>query len=170
MTSSLTPCAISGKDIFGKALNLSTEADSRMERGASITRDLCLDVEDLKSNQEEADTSMLLHAKYAAGQCQEEKIVIQSPDTDVLVLSAAHFEDIASEKLWFRTGVKDRLRFVPVLDVCQNLSNRVLKALPAFHALTGCDTTSAFSGIGKKKPWNVFIRSAVHQESLTNLD
>ena len=34
VTSSLTPCAISGKDIFGKALNLSSEADSRMERGA----------------------------------------------------------------------------------------------------------------------------------------
>ena len=135
----------------------------------AITRDSCVDVGDLKSNQEEADTRMLLHAKYAAGQCQEAKIVIQSPDTDVLVLSAAHFEDIASKELWFHTGVKDRLRFVPVHDVCQNLSNRVLKALPAFHALTGCDTTSALFGIGKKKPWSVFIRSAVHQESLTIL-
>ena len=47
---------------------------------------------------EEADTRMLLHAQYAAGQCQEAKIVIQSPDTDVLVLSAAHFEDIASRR------------------------------------------------------------------------
>ena len=51
----------------------------------AITRDSCVDVEDLKSNQEEADTGMLLHAKYAAGQCQEAKIVIQSLDTDVLV-------------------------------------------------------------------------------------
>ena len=139
------------------------------ERCVAITRDSCVDVEDLKSNQEEEDTRMLLHAKYAAGQCQEAKIVIQSPDTDLLVLSAAHFEDIASKELWFRTGVKDRLRFVPVHDVCLNLSNRVLKALPAFHALIGCDTTSALSGIGKKKPRNVFIRSAVHQESFTIL-
>ena len=95
--------------------------------------------------------------------------MIRSPDTDVLVLSAAHFEGIASKELWFRTGVKDRLHFVSVHDVCQNLSNRVLKALPAFHALTGCNTTNALSGIGKKKPWNVFIRSTVHQESLTIL-
>ena len=50
----------------------------------AITRDSCVDVEDLKSNQEEADTKMLLHAKYAAGQCQEAKIVVQSPDNDVL--------------------------------------------------------------------------------------
>ena len=133
------------------------------ERCMAITRDLCVDVEDLKSNQEEADSRMLLHPNYAAGQCQEAKI--QSSDTDVLVLSAAHFEDITSKELWFCTGVKDCLCFVPVHDVCQNLSSRVLKALPAFHALTGCDTTR----IGKKKPWKVFIRSAVHQESLTIL-
>ena len=82
------------------------------ERCVAITRDSCVDVEDLKSNQEEADTRMLLHAKYEAGQCPEEKIVIQSPDTDVLVLSAVHFEEIASKELWFRTGVKDRLHFV----------------------------------------------------------
>ena len=76
------------------------------------------------------------------------------------------FEDIAFKE-WFRTGVMDRLRFVPVHDVCQNL--RVMKALLAFHALTSCDTTSALSEIGKKKPWNVFIRSAVNQENLTIL-
>ena len=52
----------------------------------AIMRDSCVDVEDLKPNQEEADTRMLLHAKYASGQCQDAKIVIQSPDTDVLVL------------------------------------------------------------------------------------
>ena len=139
------------------------------ERCVAITRDSCVDVEDLKSNQEEAETRMLLHANYAAGQCQEAKIVIQFPHTDVLVLSAAHFEDIASKELWFRTGVKDRLRFVRVHDVYQNLINRVLKALPAFYALTGCDTTTSLSAIGKKKPWNVFMRSAVQQQSLTIL-
>ncbi|CAH3041730.1 unnamed protein product, partial [Porites lobata] len=89
-----------------------------------------------------------------AGQCQEAKIVIQSPDTDVLVLSAAHFEDIASKELWFRTGVKDRLRFVPVLDVCQNLSRLLMSidtssfvkrslTVRLYHQpLTACDNTS----------------------------
>ena len=40
VTSSLTPCAISGKDIFGKALNLSSEADSKMARGAWPSREI----------------------------------------------------------------------------------------------------------------------------------
>lgn len=30
------------------------------------------------------------------------------------------------------------------------------KALPAFHALTGCDTTSAFFGKGKKSAWSIW--------------
>ena len=30
------------------------------------------------------------------------------------------------------------------------------KSLLAFHALTGCDTTSQFVGIGKQKAWRAF--------------
>ena len=137
------------------------------ERCVAITRDFHSDMTDLTSNHEEADTRMLFHAKYAA--TPETRIIIQSPDTDVLVLAAAHFASIAPKKLWFRTGVKDRLRFAPVHDVCQKLGDRVLAALPAFHALTGCDSNSSISGIGKMKAWKAMIGSEVHQESLSLL-
>ena len=137
------------------------------ERCVEITRaNDYHELSDLQSNQEEADTRMLLHAKHAASERQEVNIVIQSPDTDVLVLCAAHFNSIAPKELWFRTGLKDHLRFIPIHEVCQQLSGRILKSLPAFHALTGCDTTSALSGIGKKKPWKVLMRGPVHQERL----
>lgn len=33
----------------------------------------------------------------------------------------------------------------------------LLKTLPAFHALTGCDTTSQFSGLGKKFCWKIYL-------------
>ena len=66
----------------------------------------------LCSDHEEADTRLLLHAKHAAS--THRRIVIQSPDTDVAVLSIAHFEDLSCQELWFRTGVKDKQRFVPV--------------------------------------------------------
>ena len=137
------------------------------ERCVSITRGSFSDVADLTCNHEEADTRMLVHAEYAAN--PETRIVIQSPDTDVLVLCAAHFASIASKELWFRTGVKDRLRFVPVHDVCQKLGDNFLAALPAFHALAGCDSNSSISGIGKTKAWKAIIRSQVHQESLSLL-
>ena len=137
------------------------------ERCVAITRDSHSDVADLTSNHEEADTRMLFHAKYAAN--PETTIIIQSPDTDVLVLSAAHFARNVSKELWFRTSVKDRLRFVPVHDVCQTLGDRVVLASPAFHSLTGCDSNSSISGIGKTKAWKAIMRSQVHQESLSLL-
>ena len=58
------------------------------------------------------------------------------------------------------------MHFVPVHDVCQRLGDRVLTALSAFHALTGCDSNSSISGIGKKKAWKAMIRSQVNEGNL----
>ena len=98
---------------------------------------------------------LLLHAKYAT--CPETRIIIQSPSTDVLVCST-HFSNISCEELWYRTGVRDRHRHVPVHLLCQKLGQKLCKALPAFHAITGCDTTSVIASVGKKKAWEVLPR------------
>jgi hypothetical protein len=103
----------------------------------------------LRSDHEEADTRLLLHAKHAAN--THPRIVIQSPDTDVAVLSIAHFEDFSCQELWFKTGVKDRQRYIPIHDIHLSFGRLVSKCLPLFDTLTGCDSTSALSGIGKKK-------------------
>lgn len=42
-------------------------------------------------------------------------------------------------------------------------------ALPALHALTGCDSNSSLAGVGKKKAWELLKQSNVHQESLSLL-
>ena len=66
----------------------------------------------------------------------------------------------------FKTGVKDHIRYVPVHAVIQKLGHKLRSALPAFHALTGCDTTSSLAGVGKKKAWTALCRSEKHQEGL----
>ena len=134
------------------------------ERAVCITKTTCEDLEELRSNHEEADTRLLLHAKYATQ--SSSRIIVQSPDTDVLVLCAVHFGAIACDELWFKTGVKDHLRYIPVHAVSQKLGHKLCSALPAFHALTGCDTTSSLPGVGKKKAWVALCRSEQHQESL----
>ena len=116
-----------------------------------ITKDSHSDVADLMSNHEEADTRMLYHAN------PETRIIIQSPDTDVLVSSAAQFASNALKELWFCTGVKYLLRLVPVHNVCQKLGERVLAALPAFQSLSSCDSNSSISGIGKTKAWKAIM-------------
>ena len=102
---------------------------------------------------------LLLHAS------PECRIVLQSPDTDVLALSVAPFSDINCAELWFKTGVKD-LRYVPVHAVSQETGEKMCRALLAFHTITGCDSTSALAGIAKKKGWQVLSRSEQHQDSL----
>ena len=41
------------------------------------------------------------------------------------------------------------------------LSNPVTESLPAFHALSGCDTTSSFSGIGKKTAYKILKKEGM---------
>jgi hypothetical protein len=43
----------------------------------------------------------------------------------------------------------------PVHDLCKSLSAVLCRILPAAHALTGCDTTSAMFGIGKKSVYKL---------------
>ena len=109
----------------------------------------------------------LLHAKHAAA--THPRIVIQSPDTDVAVLSVAHFSDLNCQELWLKTGVKDRLRYLPVHEIQAFLRESLCRCLPSFHALTGCDSTSAFSGIGKKKAWKVLLTKEQMQRDLCTL-
>ena len=132
----------------------------------SIKNGHCHEVPALDSDHEEADTRMLLHAQNAS---QDAQRIIQSPDTDVLLLCVTHYDEIGSDELWFRTGVKDRLRYIPAHKIVISLGPLICKALPAFHSLTGCDSTSALSRMGKKKAWKSIIKNKVHQESLAGV-
>ena len=104
---------------------------------------------------EEADTRMLLHAKHASRDAQ--RVVIQSPDADVLLLCVTHNDEIECDELWFCTAVKDRLRYIPAHKIAAGVGPLMCKGLPAFHALTGCDSTSALSRVGKKKAWKILF-------------
>ena len=82
-------------------------------------------------------------------------IVVKSPDTDVLVLLIHYFPQMTSTcEVWFQTGmvanIKDCRRYIPVHELCKSLYSVVYNTLPATHAVTGCDTTSSFFGIGNK--------------------
>jgi hypothetical protein len=118
-----------------------------------------LDCSCLASTQEEADTRIILHALYSDKLYRENnvqgRIVVKSPDTDVLVLLVHYFPKMKNpSELWFQTGLitstKDYRRYIPIHELCKSLSSVVCEILPAAYALTGCDTTSSFFGIGKK--------------------
>ena len=101
-------------------------------------------------NHEEADTRMLLHVAHATKHGHQ-KVSIRTVDTDVIVLAVAQIQHLQISELWIEFGVGKHYRFIPAHLVALNMGPEKASALPFFHALTGCDTTSAFCGIEKKQ-------------------
>ena len=86
-----------------------------------------------------------------AAQEGHSRVVIRTVDTDVVVLAVANVQRIKDvTELWLAFGVGKNLRFIPSHTIASQLGEVACSALPFFHALTGCDTVSAFSGVGKK--------------------
>ena len=121
---------------------------------------------ELYCNHEEADTRLLLHSAYAAK--SSEHVVINSPDTDVFVLSLAFCMDIDAE-LYFHTGKGNKKRTVAVRQVYRHYGENVCNAIIGCYCITGCDTISAFHGIGKKTALKVMKSSQEHIASLARL-
>ena len=101
---------------------------------------------------EEADTRMILHAADAAARGIK-RICIKTVDTDVVVLAVAYKQHIACKELWvaFRTG--KHFRYIPTHEIAASMGQNECTALPVFHAISGCDSTSSFAGKGKKTAW-----------------
>ena len=91
----------------------------------------------LYSNQEETDTRIVLH-------------VIQSPDTDVLVLLIYHRPVIHTSEIFFATGQVGKhallKRYIPIHTLYDILHPHQYAVMLPIYCLTGCDTVSAFYG------------------------
>ena len=68
-----------------------------------ISPDSCTEISALNTNQEEADTMMILHAKYEADRGAT-SLVIHSPDTDVMVLLLHHNQNKGALHVFMSTG------------------------------------------------------------------
>ena len=144
-------------ELFHAIGNLTTGGELIVSGGRTNTEDVVSsrrEVPELHSSQEEADTKMLLHARHA---CEEgyERIIIESRDTDVLILSMYH-RPMLSEEVWVSSGLSGNPKFVPIHSIV--MDEPIRRNLLGMHAITGCDTVSQFFGIGKKTAWNVFIK------------
>jgi hypothetical protein len=103
-------------------------------------------------NHEEADTRVILHAHHAAA-CGANTLYIRTVDTDIVVLAISFFSRLSLSELWIHFGTGKCARLLAVHEICACIGIDKCHVLPAFHALTGCDTTSAFRGKGKKSAW-----------------
>jgi hypothetical protein len=118
----------------GKCMNLTS---MNSETGVSE------EVEELQSNQKEADTKIMLQTSHTSKHSPDDATVtIRSPDNDVFVLLLYFCQKIP--QVFFDTGSGDKCRLLDVNSIIADTGNYICMALPALHALVGCDSTSAF--------------------------
>ena len=117
----------------------------------------------LACNHEEADTRLVFHTKQLSRSFK--KIVIHTPDTDVLLIALGLATEIGAE-IHMKTGVKSKTRIISLKGIKESLKTRydvkdvekVSRALLGLHGFTGCDTISSFAGKGKVKPLKTMMK------------
>lgn len=110
-------------------------------------------------NHEEADTRIVIHLQDALDNGATTCLVC-TVDTDVIVIIAGQFYDLLqqhpSADIWLTFGTGKKFRYFHMNTMCKVLGMEKSVALPVFHYFTGCDTTSAFFGKGKKSAWEAW--------------
>ena len=99
-------------------------------------------------NHHEADTRIILHAVKS-----EDPVVVVATDTDILVLLMYAFNKYLSTDIPRTVQMQiENEKFVDINEINRKLPEEVRKVLPAYHSVTGCDTTSYPFGVRKAKP------------------
>ena len=97
-------------------------------------------------NHEEADTRIVIHVLHAL-QSGCKSVVIRTVDTDVVVILVGKFGRLIIERpdadIWIAFGMGKHFTFISVNRVFAFLGETRASCLPVFHALSGCDATSA---------------------------
>lgn len=93
---------------------------------------------------------------------------MRSPDTDVLVILISYAASI-SQPLFLDTGTGNKRRLIDIKAIACSLGTELSVALPAYHAFSGCDYTSAFVRRGKVKPFKILQNRPESIEIFTRL-
>ncbi len=109
-------------------------------------------VPSLCTNQEEADTRMFLHFNDIASESNTALLKVE--DTDVLS-NALYYQWKVNCNIIIERRAGGKVQLVDIKALSRTIGEDVCQALPGYHALTGCDRTSAFSGRGKKTGYDI---------------
>ena len=108
---------------------------------------------------EEADTRMLVHLQDALD-TGSTMCFLCTVDTGVLVIVIGKFHELLANHpaadMWMAFGKGKHFKYIHINTICNALGRDKSIALPVFHCFTGCDTTSAFFGKGKKSAWEAW--------------
>ena len=100
----------------------------------------------------------VLWKKYCDKKQIETRNIFIVDDTYVFIISLAFFHGITNlNDLWITFGTWKVKRFISIYTIARGLGPEKCEALLGFHAITDCQSVSAFYGRGKKHAWDVWI-------------
>ena len=108
-----------------------------------ITQGMVTEETQLSSNQEEADTELLLHINHVLHENQNQNVVLRSPsgDLDINILCLAMFP-LQAERMWVDYATGDHRHILKLNSI--DLDDEKKLALLGFCATTGNDYVSSF--------------------------
>lgn len=106
---------------------------------------------------ENINTRMLLHVEHAVRHGHQQ-ILLSTSDSDIVIAAIYAFRHLMPnlKKLWIELVNNSNTKVVSIHELYEKHKDKS-DALPFFHAFTGCNTTSAFFGIGKTSAWNAWM-------------
>ena len=111
-----------------------------------------------KCYHEEADTRLVLIAFE-----EQTDVVIVAKDTDFLVLLVWAYSFYNVKYKWY-------FKYDRISVICDYVGRDLCLTLPAFHSLTGCDTTSYFFRTGKLRAFKKVLADPTKLTLLASLD
>jgi len=105
-------------------------------------------------------------ARTACNLASEGRVVnVVADDTDVLVLLVHHFKSATMADIYMsssrKSGQNSERKVVSIRSIQFDIDETAVEQLLVVHALTGCDTTSALFGQGKRKAFNKLAKSKI---------
>ena len=101
-------------------------------RDAPVVCSVC---PELESNNEEADTRMVLHGKHASN--FYDTVIIRSSDSDVLIFFLAMMHNFRSKDIFLIACTGSNVRVIHLNKIYNAMSEEVRLCLLGFHAFTG---------------------------------
>ena len=97
-----------------------------------------------------SDSRVILYVNYARSK-NYRYVRMKSPDSDLFFILLHYAVPLGDLTILFDTGTGNKQRLIDVSKLAVSLGQDKCTALMSLHAFSGCDSTSAFRGIGKLK-------------------
>ena len=131
----------------------------------TVTVDMIRESQDLKSNQEEADTKVILHTMNILEEGFTVVLCSPSGDTDIMVLAFALISDLINVFMDYSNGKNRKRLSLGEIRLLQSEK----EALVGFHSFAGNDYIPSIFRKAKKHCWSIAKSNEIFLEAFSEL-